>query len=132
VPYALRCMQAVPIVQPGRPRGQLQMQQEDANMSFLPGLRFRKSWGILPGVKFNVSKTGVSTSLGGHGATVNLGTRSRTATLGIPGTGLSYRVPLGGTVVVLILLAVAVVGIAWILQPELVGMVLHAWQPKLF
>ena len=64
-------------------------------MAFIPGLRFRKSIGILPGVKFNICKTGVSTSLGGRGATVNVGTRSRTATFGIPGTGLSYRTAAG-------------------------------------
>jgi hypothetical protein len=108
------------------------MQPEDAIMSLLPGLRFRKSWSILPGVKVNVSKTGVSTSLGGHGATVNLGTRTRTATFGIPGTGLSYRMPLGGSVVVLIAIAAAALAIAWVFKPELVLMILHAWQPKLF
>ena len=101
-------------------------------MSFIPGLRFRKSIGILPGVKLNVSKTGVSTSLGGHGATMNIGTRSRTATIGIPGTGLSYRAPLSGTIIGLIAIAAALVAVAWLLQPELVRMVLHAWQPKLF
>jgi Protein of unknown function (DUF4236) len=101
-------------------------------MSFIPGLRFRKSIGILPGVKLNVSKTGVSTSLGGHGATMNIGTRNRTATIGIPGTGLSYRAPLSGTIIGLIAIAAALVAIAWLLQPELVRLVLHAWQPKLF
>jgi hypothetical protein len=101
-------------------------------MSFLPGLRFRKSIGILPGVKLNISKTGVSTSLGGHGATVNLGTRSRSATFGIPGTGLSYRTPLGGSVVVLIAIAAAALTLAWLFKPDLVLMLLHAWQPKLF
>ena len=101
-------------------------------MSFIPGLRFRKSWSILPGVKLNLSKTGVSTSLGGRGATVNVGTRSRSATIGIPGTGLSYRKPLGGSIVVLIAIAVAVLAVAYIFRPDLVLMLLHAWQPKLF
>jgi hypothetical protein len=68
-------------------------------MALLPGVRFRKTITILPGVKINLSKTGVSTSLGGNGATVNVGTRSRTVTLGIPGTGLSYRVSLSATIV---------------------------------
>jgi hypothetical protein len=108
------------------------MQQEVTNMSFLPGLRFRKSWGIAPGVKLNVSKTGVSTSLGGHGATVNLGTRSRSLTLGIPGTGLSYRVPLSSSIFMLLAVATAVVGLAWLIQPDLVRMALHAWQPRIF
>jgi hypothetical protein len=101
-------------------------------MSFLPGVRFRKSIGILPGVKLNVSKTGVSTSLGGRGATMNIGTRSRTVTLGIPGTGLSYRVPLGTSIFIILAIAVAVVAVAYLIAPELVLMLLHAWQPKLF
>ncbi|HSR81459.1 MAG TPA: DUF4236 domain-containing protein [Hyphomicrobiaceae bacterium] len=101
-------------------------------MAFLPGLRFRKSVGVLPGVKVNLSKTGVSTSVGGHGATMNIGTRSRTMTFGIPGTGLSYRAPLNGTVLLAVLVLAAVVGIAFLLQPELVRMALHAWQPRWF
>lgn len=101
-------------------------------MSFLPGLRFRKSIGVVPGVKLNISKTGVSTSLGGHGATMNIGTRSRTVTLGIPGTGLSYRVPVSTSIVIVLLIAAGLVGIAYLIQPELVRMVLHAWQPRLF
>lgn len=101
-------------------------------MAFLKGVRFRKQVGVLPGVKINLSKTGVSTSLGGHGATVNLGTRSRTVTLGIPGTGLSYRVPLTGSIVVLGVLAVVVVGVAYLIAPDMVRAALHAWQPKWF
>lgn len=101
-------------------------------MAFLPGVRFRKTVSVLPGVKINIAKTGVSTSLGGNGATVNLGTRTRSFTLGIPGTGLSYRVPLTSGVLVLLILAAAVVGIAYLVAPELVRAVLHAWQPKLF
>ena len=101
-------------------------------MAFLPGLRFRKSVGVLPGVKVNLSKTGVSTSVGGHGATMNIGTRSRTMTFGIPGTGLSYRAPLNGTVLLAVLVLAAVVGIAFLLRPDLVRMALHAWQPRWF
>lgn len=101
-------------------------------MAILPGLRFRKTITILPGVKINLSKTGVSTSLGGHGATVNVGTRSRTITLGIPGTGFSYRVPLGWSIVVLLFIAAAVIGLAYLIKPDLVRMLLHAWQPRWF
>lgn len=54
------------------------------------GLRFRKRIKILPGVYINLSKSGVSTSLGGKGLTVNLrGDKTRT-TVGIPSTGISY------------------------------------------
>lgn len=102
-------------------------------MAFLKGVRFRKSIGIAPGVKVNLSKTGVSTSLGGHGATVNIGTRSRAVTLGIPGTGLSYRMPINnGTIVLGIVAVIAVVGIAYLIAPDLVRPLLHAWQPKIF
>lgn len=102
-------------------------------MGFLPGFRFRKQVGVLPGVKVNLSKSRVSTSLGGKGATINVGADGRRmVTLGIPGTGMSYRTPLTGTVIVLLLAIVAVVGIAWIMQPELVRAVLHWWQPRWF
>ena len=64
--------------------------------------RFRKTFSILPGVRINLSKTGVSSSLGGHGATVNVGKNGPMVTLGVPGTGLSYRTPLGTTLLVAI------------------------------
>ena len=99
----------------------------------LKGVRFRKTWTILHGVKINLSKTGVSTSLGGKGATINVGSQGRRMiTLGIPGTGLSYRAPLGLSIVLLILAAVAVVGIAYLINPVLVKAALHWWQPQWF
>jgi hypothetical protein len=55
------------------------------------GFRFRKSFKIAPGVRLNLSKSGVSTSIGGRGATLNVGgKRGARATVGIPGTGISY------------------------------------------
>jgi hypothetical protein len=102
-------------------------------MGFLPGFRFRKSIGVLPGVKVNLSKSRVSTSLGGRGATVNVGADGkRMVTVGIPGTGMSYRTPLSGTIIVLILALAVIVGIAWLVQPELVKAALHWWQPRWF
>lgn len=102
-------------------------------MAFLKGVRFQKRISVLPGVKINLSKTGVSSTVGGRGASVNVGmTGRRTINLGIPGTGLSYRAPLGGTMLLLIVAAVVVVGIAYFLAPDLVKAVLHAWQPKWF
>lgn len=101
-------------------------------MALLPGVRFRKSWTIFPGVKINLSKTGISTSIGGHGATVNVGTRSRTVTLGIPGTGLSYRVSLSMTIVLLLVVIAAIVGLAYFIKPDLVKGLLHSWQPRWF
>lgn len=55
------------------------------------GIRFRKSIQIFPGVKLNINKSGLSLSLGPRGLkyTVNSSGKS-TATIGIPGSGLSY------------------------------------------
>lgn len=57
------------------------------------GFRFRRSIKILPGVRINLSKKGVSSvSIGRRGATVNIRANGETrATLGIPGTGLSWQ-----------------------------------------
>lgn len=52
--------------------------------------RFQKRIKIAPGVRLNVSKSGVSTSLGGSGGTVNLSSKGVRTTAGIPGTGLSW------------------------------------------
>ena len=60
------------------------------------GFRFQKRLSILPGVRVNLSKGGVSTSLGPRGADVNIGRDGITTNAGIPGTGLSYRSKLGG------------------------------------
>ena len=56
------------------------------------GFRFRKSFRIAPGIRINISKKGLSSvSLGGRGATLNVGSDSGSrVTVGIPGTGLSY------------------------------------------
>ena len=60
------------------------------------GFRFRKTIRLLPGLRLNISKSGLSTSIGGKGATLNLGPRGARGTVGIPGTGLSYSTMLGG------------------------------------
>lgn len=54
------------------------------------GFRFRKTIRLMPGVRLNLSRTGVSTSLGTDGATVNVSKRGVRGTVGIPGSGLSY------------------------------------------
>ncbi|MEP9403520.1 DUF4236 domain-containing protein [Sphingomonas sp. VNH70] len=55
------------------------------------GFRFQKRISILPGVRLNLSKSGASWSFGPRGASVNLGKRGVYGTVGVPGTGLSYR-----------------------------------------
>lgn len=64
---------------------------------FIMGLRFRKSIKLFPGVRINLSKSGISTSIGKPGATVNLSERGVRGTVGIPGTGLSYSERLTST-----------------------------------
>ncbi|MBN8749504.1 MAG: DUF4236 domain-containing protein [Variovorax sp.] len=54
------------------------------------GFRFRKRIKLMPGVHLNLSKSGVSTSVGRNGATVNLRPGKIRGTVGIPGSGLSY------------------------------------------
>jgi len=54
-------------------------------------LRFWRRISILPGVTLNISKTGVSVTLGFRGARWTIGRRGHTASVGLPGTGLSYR-----------------------------------------
>lgn len=54
------------------------------------GFRFRKNISLFPGLRINLSKGGVSTSLGRLGATINIGKRGLRGTVGLPGTGLSY------------------------------------------
>ncbi|WP_124304726.1 DUF4236 domain-containing protein [Pseudomonas chlororaphis] len=51
--------------------------------------RIRKSFKVAPGIRLNVSKSGLSTSIGGKGTTVNLSKRGTKITSSIPGTGIS-------------------------------------------
>ncbi len=96
-------------------------------------LRFQKRIKIFPGVYINLSKSGISASVGGHGATVNVGsTGKKMVTVGIPGTGLSYRVPLSSTILVAIIAVAVLFGIAYLIAPDTVRLALHWWQPKWF
>lgn len=52
--------------------------------------RFRKSVKLMPGVRLNVGKRGVSLSAGVRGARVTLGKERTTTSVGLPGTGLSH------------------------------------------
>jgi hypothetical protein len=54
-------------------------------------IRFHKSFRLFPGVHLNLSKTGVSLSLGAAPLTINLGTDKTMVTTSIPGTGISNR-----------------------------------------
>lgn len=54
------------------------------------GFRFRRSVRLIPGVRLNFSKSGVSTSFGRRGLWFTVGPRGTRTTIGIPGTGISY------------------------------------------
>lgn len=55
-------------------------------------MRFRRSVKIAPGLRFNVSKTGIGVSAGTRGARVSVHSSGRTTrTVGVPGTGLHWR-----------------------------------------
>lgn len=62
------------------------------------GLRFRRSMTLIPGVKLNFGKTGMSISTGvkGFRQTYNLNTGKKTTTVGLPGTGIYYTTTDGG------------------------------------
>jgi hypothetical protein len=81
-------------------------------------LRFRRSIRIGPGLRVNLSKSGVSTSVGRRGAWFTLGPRGTRSTVGLPGTGLSYteqqstRGFSGAALLVLVVIGLIVVAIA--------------------
>ena len=52
-------------------------------------LRFRKSFKIAPGIRLNVSKSGLGMSAGVRGARVGINSRGTYTSVGIPGTGIS-------------------------------------------
>ena len=52
--------------------------------------RFRRSFKILPGVRWNIGKKSSSVSLGGRGFHYTIGSAGQRTTVGLPGTGLSY------------------------------------------
>jgi len=60
------------------------------------GFRFRKSIKLFPGIRINLSKSGVSTSVGVPGATVNFSDKGTRTTVGLPGTGMSYSERISG------------------------------------
>jgi hypothetical protein len=70
------------------------------------GFRFHRVFSVLPGVRINLSKRGVSTSVGPRGADVNIGRHGLTTNAGIPGTGVSYRSKFGsrGSILGIVLL----------------------------
>lgn len=55
------------------------------------GIRLRKRIKLFPGVSINLSKSGISTSVGVRGASVTVGHGKTRTNVGIPGTGISHN-----------------------------------------
>ncbi len=53
--------------------------------------RFQKRIKILPGLRLNISKMGISWTVGTRGASVTSQDGNLTGIVGLPGTGVSYR-----------------------------------------
>lgn len=57
--------------------------------------RFRKKIRIAPGISLNISKKGISSmTIGKPGASLNIGGKNPRATIGIPGSGMSWATSL--------------------------------------
>jgi hypothetical protein len=54
------------------------------------GLIFKRSWGVLPGVRLNLGMKSGSVSFGVRGLHYTVGTRGQQVTVGLPGTGLYW------------------------------------------
>lgn len=59
-------------------------------------IRFRKSIKLAPGLRWNISGSGSSFTIGPRGASVGIGKRGVTLNTGIPGTGISHQTRLTG------------------------------------
>lgn len=59
------------------------------------GIRFRKRIRIVKGLTLNLGRSGASWTIGRPGASVNVRGDKVTGTVGISGTGVSYRRSLG-------------------------------------
>jgi len=59
-------------------------------------MRFRKSIKLAPGIRMNLSGSGVSWTLGPRGASIGIGKRGTFLNTGLPGTGLYSRDRIGG------------------------------------
>lgn len=59
--------------------------------------RFQRRIKIAPGIRLNLSKSGVGVSAGIRGASLSAGSRGIYGHTGIPGTGLAYRTKLNST-----------------------------------
>ena len=59
--------------------------------------RFRKSFKVAPGVRFNLGKKSASVSVGGKGGRITTGTSGTRASASVPGTGVGYTKKISGS-----------------------------------
>lgn len=59
------------------------------------GWRFRRSFKVAPGLRLNLSRSGVSATVGVRGLHLTRGRLGTRFTAGFPGSGLSYSQTLG-------------------------------------
>ena len=75
------------------------------------GLRFSRHFKVIPGIRFNLSNSGVSTSVGRRGAWFTIGPKGTRSAVRQPGSGLSSytdtrRGSGGGALMIIIILLV--------------------------
>jgi hypothetical protein len=82
--------------------------------------RFLKRLRLLKWQHVDLSKSGVSLSIGRRGTTVNVGRRGTTATVGISGSSVSYQTRIGKrkatpgpSLLVIAIEVAAVIGVIW-------------------
>jgi hypothetical protein len=80
--------------------------------------RFRKVVSLGKFFKINISKTGVSASVGRPGATINIKKDRVDGTVGLPGSGLSYKENLSkrGCLSMFIIFTVMISGLSYVLK----------------
>jgi hypothetical protein len=77
------------------------------------GFRFQRRIQVAPGVRLNISKSGVGASVGRTGLRVGMDAKQRKYfSMGLPGTGLSYRTIFGQPVALTTLKKIAYTAIA--------------------
>src|SRR5829696_396428 len=85
-------------VPPGLRFDETERQQSAGERGFAMGFRMRKSIKVAPGVRLNVSKSGVGASVGGRGGRYSVHSSGRRTVSGGGGVipGVSYQKSLGG------------------------------------
>src|SRR4030095_10112211 len=69
----------------------LEAVNSDGRNVLIMSWRFRTSFNVMPGIRLNVSRNGLSATLGAAPFSVNVGPQGFYGNVSIPGTGLSYE-----------------------------------------